>query len=85
MNDKIVNIHTGKSVDKKERAKRGQDAKRWRWLYDELLDGVADLYIAGSKLSPSEVEAFITYIDDKVKEEYNEKKKEEIYRRRHKE
>lgn len=83
MNDKIVNIRTGKPT-KVKRVKRGQDAKRWKWLYDELMNGVADLYIAGNKLSPEEVEAFITYIDDQIKKEYNEKKKEEIRQRRNK-
>ena len=84
MPDKVVNIKTGKAPQKNERAKRGQDAKRWKWLYNELVNGVADLYIAGTKLSPEEVEAFIAYIDEQIKLEYNEKKKEEIRQRRNK-
>ena len=69
---------------KKPRQKTGQDAKRWRKLYEWLTTGVASLSIGGSELSRDDIAGLNGTLDKIIDEDYHEQKREAVKKRRKK-
>ena len=82
MNDtkNVISIDTGKPL--KEKAKTGQDAKRWKMLIEYLKDGFATLTIAGTVLEKNELDGLISHLDDKIKQTDMEQRRLKMQRRR---
>jgi len=82
--DKIVDIKTGQPVKTNERQKRGQDAKRWKYLLGMMQRGEAVIMMGSVPIVGDLLQETIDYIDEEIAKEYKAKKREEIRRRRSK-
>lgn len=83
MND-IVGMD-GKAIStpiKKSRQKTGQDAKRWKKLFNLLDNGIISLISAGNTLSRDEVRKLVETLDEMIDEDAVELKRLAAKKRR---
>lgn len=83
MTDNLIDIKTGRPVQTKNtREKRGQDAKRWKYLLGMIQRGEATLIVSGNEMRGQLLKGAVNYIDDCIDEEYLAKKREQVRKRR---
>ena len=84
MTDKLVDIKTGQPVKTNERQKRGQDAKRWKYLLGMMQRGEAVIMMGSVPIVGDLLKETVEFIDDEIANEYKARKKEEARKRRSK-
>ena len=85
--NEIVDIKTGKAISeppKKPRQKTGQDAKRWRKMYELLESGIMTLVSTGNTLSRDDIKNLSGTLDELIDIDYHEQKKIATRKRREK-
>lgn len=82
MGDKLVDIKTGQPVKTNGRQKRGQDAKRWKYLLGMMKRGEAVIMMGSVPIVGDLLTETIEFIDDEIAKEYKARKKEEARSRR---
>lgn len=75
--NQIIDFDSRKKSNKKQ--KTAKSAARWNFLENLLESGLATITIAGQVLNKDEIQAFVSYIDDQIKET---KRKERAERER---
>ena len=81
--DKIINIAKDKAPSNK--AKTGQDAKRWKQLYALLKRGIVKIQgTGGVVMKPNEVDDFVDSLDELIDIEDKVNRREKMQKRREK-
>lgn len=80
--NKLYDIKTGKLIKTNERQKRGQDAKRWKYLMGMIQRGEATIMMGGAPIVGDLLKSTIDYIDDQIIEEQKNKKRDYVRRYR---
>jgi hypothetical protein len=82
LNNPLIDISTGKPIKDSSRAKRGQDAKRWKFFMGMVERGEAVISMDGIPVTGNLLIGTVEYIDEQIKNSFKLKRSQDAVKRR---